>query len=377
MNDSLQRMYLQLMLHGTPCQTRLMAGLECLGGIAPLQREVAAGRLPGVPKTVARLMAPEQPDHPHLAAHLRWAEAPGCHLVCYEDAAYPQPLREIACPPPLLFLRGQPEALSLPQVAVVGSRRATGYGLRNTERLVRELCGAGVAVTSGLALGIDGKAHIAAVDAGGVTVAVMATGADGCYPRSHRGLLERILEQGAAVTEFPLGTLPSPYNFPRRNRIISGLALGTLVVEAHPRSGSLITARLALDQNREVFAVPGPVTMRSSEGCHGLIRSGAKLAANGRDVLEELGLAPPEPPVSPSPGRKRGARDTAAEAVSAGAEPLTPVEGEVLEAIEPDGSVIERVMQGCPRPFGELQSILLSLELKGRIECLGGRYFRL
>ena len=395
MKDSLHRMYLQLMLHGTPGQVRLMAHLHSCGGLRPLREELAAGQVPGMApaqaRQAARLLAAKQPDHPDLAAHLRWAEGEGNHLICYEEDAYPPRLREIACPPPLLFLRGNPAVLLQQQIAVVGSRRATGYGLRNTGTLVRELASAGMTVTSGLALGIDGKAHLAALDAGGDTLAVMATGADGCYPRSHQSLVERIVHQGAAITEFPLGTLPSAFNFPRRNRLISGLALGTLVVEAHLRSGSLITARLALDQNREVFAVPGPISMRSSEGCHELIRAGATLVASGRDILEELGLLPPaekDAAAGKARGsgrggdggkgtRQSGASGTSDDAASAA---LTPAEQQVLAGIDPEGSVIERVMQdsaGSTRPFGELQSILLSLELKGRIESLGGRYFRL
>ncbi|MGI9250424.1 MAG: DNA-processing protein DprA [Pseudohongiellaceae bacterium] len=358
----LQRMYLQLVLHGTPNQARLMAQLRHCGGLEQLQQELESGQLPGLPATIGQMMRPDRPNHPALDAHLHWAEQPGNTIICYEDAAYPPRLREIDCPPPLLFVSGDWQLLHHKQVAVVGSRRATSYGLRNTTRLVRGLIDANLTITSGLARGIDGKAHQAALDAGGLTVAVIATGADECYPHNHQSLARRISEEGVLITEFPLGTIPAAYNFPRRNRIISGLALGTLVVEAHPRSGSLITARLALDQNREVFAVPGPISMRSSEGCHNLIKTGARLVASAEDILEDLGLL--SRPDQTSTGQ------------ATNNETLTPDEQALLTRIDLEGSVIEHIMHGGNQSFGELQSILLSLELKGHIECLGGRYYR-
>jgi len=210
-------------------------------------------------------------------------------LLCFEDSDYPALLREIDCPPALLFVEGNPYYLTLPQLAIVGSRRASESGRHTAYWLGQELAKAGFSIVSGLAAGIDGQAHRGALAGGGKTIAVMGTGIDRIYPAAHRQLARQLVTEGALVSEFPLGTPPIPGNFPRRNRIIAGLALGVIVVEATPRSGSLITARLAMESNREVFAIPGSIYSSHSRGCHRLIRDGAKLADGVDSILEELG----------------------------------------------------------------------------------------
>jgi DNA processing protein len=209
-------------------------------------------------------------------------------LVCYEDAHYPQLLREIACPPPLLFVAGDGASLDHPQLAIVGSRRSSCQGEQTAAWLAAELAKLGFCITSGLAAGIDSHAHSGALAVGGRSIAVLGTGIDRIYPQANRQLAARLAESGALVSEFALATPPIPANFPQRNRIIAGLAVGVIVVEAALRSGSLITARLAMESNREVFAVPGSIHSGNSRGCHRLIREGARLVENVDSVLEEL-----------------------------------------------------------------------------------------
>lgn len=209
-------------------------------------------------------------------------------LIDWTAADYPTALRAIHGPPPLLYLRGQRQALGARQVAIVGSRNASREGLDNAYRFAADLAGLGYAVTSGLALGIDAAAHRGAVDVEGTTIAVLATGVDDVYPRQHRSLATAICERGALVSEMPPGTPPRAPHFPRRNRIITGLSAGVLVVEASLRSGSLISARHALEQGREVFAIPGSIHNPQARGCNQLLRQGARLVETVRDILEEL-----------------------------------------------------------------------------------------
>ena len=220
---------------------------------------------------------------------LAWASQPGCSVVLATEPEYPELLAHIAQAPPVLFVRGALGALKLRQVAMVGARKATAEGIRDAEGLARDLVQQGWAVTSGLAWGIDAAAHRGALSAGGVTLAVMGTGLETIYPKEHRRLAETIVAQGGAwVSELPLSYGPRPAHFPRRNRLISGLAQGVFVVEAAEKSGSLCTARYALEQGREVFARPGAVRNPLSRGCHALIRQGAKLVETVSDILEEL-----------------------------------------------------------------------------------------
>jgi len=224
-----------------------------------------------------------------VAKDVEWLQQPGHHLLTLTDADYPSHLREIPDPPPLLFVRGDPAILAYPQIAMVGSRNPTPMGREIASAFAKELAEMGFVITSGLAIGIDGAAHRGTLSVGGPTIAVVGTGLDRIYPARHRELGLEIIKTGACVSEFFLGTPPLAVNFPQRNRIISGLSLGVLVVEATTRSGSLITARLAGEQGREVFAIPGSIHNPLARGCHMLLRQGAKLVESASDVIEELG----------------------------------------------------------------------------------------
>ncbi|MEE8482340.1 MAG: DNA-processing protein DprA, partial [Acidiferrobacterales bacterium] len=219
----------------------------------------------------------DEVDAERHAQDIDWLAEEDSHLVSVADEAYPDLLREIPDPPALLYIKGDPVALSLPQLAIVGSRNPTPVGLENANAFAGALASTGLVVTSGLALGIDTAAHRGALDGGGNTIAIAGTGVDRIYPARNHTVAHEIAKHGALVSEFPLATPPLRENFPRRNRILSGLSLGTLVVEAALRSGSLITARLAAEQGREVFAIPGSIHSPQSRGCHQLIRQGAKL----------------------------------------------------------------------------------------------------
>lgn len=231
----------------------------------------------------------ESKDTETAQADMSWLQEADNHFVVTLDCEdYPKLLKQTSNPPPLLYVHGDLSVLNDPQLAIVGSRSPTQGGLSAAYDFSRYLGQTGLCITSGLALGIDGKAHQGALDAGGPTIAVIATGIDRVYPARHRELAHKIVQNGAIVSEFPVGTQPKAENFPRRNRIISGLSYGTLVVEAALRSGSLITARLAMEQNREVFAIPGSIHNSLARGCHQLIRQGAKLVETAQDILEEM-----------------------------------------------------------------------------------------
>jgi DNA processing protein len=279
--------------------------------------------------------------------------------VALGDPEYPPLLREIIDPPLALFYRGNLALLQKPLVAMVGSRRASPYATNAATHLARQLVSAGVVIVSGLARGIDAASHQAALADDGLTVAVLGTGIDVVYPRSHGRLTREIERRGLLLTEFPAGTPPLAANFPIRNRVISGITLGTVIVEATSRSGSLITARMAAEQGREVFAVPGSIFAAGSEGTHRLIQYGAKLAHDGNDILEELpgGLRLPEAH-TPS-------------------EPDSPL-GEVLAAFTREEAIhIDAVAAKLGQSVAHLSEAVLQLELEGWIRAVpGGRYVR-
>ncbi len=290
---------------------------------------------------------------------LTWAAQPGQHIITLADAGYPRALLEIADPPSVLYVRGNAGLLNKRGLAVVGSRNATPQGLQTAENFSRTLAAKGLAIISGLALGIDAAAHRGALAAGGETVAVIGTGADRIYPARNRELALAIAEHGAIVSEFPLGTPAIAANFPRRNRIISGLSRGVLVVEAAPESGSLITARLAAEQGREVFAIPGSIHSPVARGCHKLIKQGAKLVETAQDILEELGNYP-EP------------------TINALEVPLVEDQNTVLDALGHDPCTLDDLAERTGLPADQLLAELLTLELAGRIATLpGNRYQRL
>lgn len=306
-----------------------------------------------------------QPDWEGADRDLHWLQAEGRHLLALGEADYPPLLAEIPDPPPLLFVHGDPAHLTLPQLALVGSRNPTPAGQRNARDFAAHLARAGLAITSGLALGIDGAAHQGALEAGGVTLAVMGTGPDRIYPARHRDLAHAIAATGALVTEFPTGTPPMPDHFPRRNRLISGLSVGTLVVEAALRSGSLITARFALEQGREVFAIPGSIHNPLAKGCHALIRQGAKLVETARDIAEELGAL--------CGACAAGASD---EAVPESGELATDYR-QLLDSMGYDPVSVDELVVRCGLTAQALSSMLLLLELQGHVvPSAGGRYVR-
>jgi DNA processing protein len=284
-----------------------------------------------------------------------------------DDAEYPERLKAIHDPPAVLFVRGTLPGREEPAVAIVGARRATPYGLSVARRLGGELARAGFTVVSGLARGIDGAAHEGAIRAGGRTIGVMGCGLDIAYPPEHIELIEEMVRQGAVVSEFPVGTPPYRANFPKRNRIISGMSLGVVVVEAGPESGALITARLALEQGREVFAVPGPAGSAMSVGTHRLLREGAKLVEGLQDIMEEIG---PQLAARTRPPSARAARPSA--------EPQLPdEEATVYRLLSHEPRHMDELTALTGQIPSRLSGVLLQLELRGVVRQLAGqRYIR-
>ena len=287
-----------------------------------------------------------------------WLQQSGNHLLTLADQRYPRALLETTDPPLLLFVMGRVELLDHAALAVVGSRTATPRGTRDAEAFAQALSDAGLTIISGLALGIDSAAHRGGLSGASSSVAVVGTGLDKVYPARNRELAHRLAIEGALISEFPLGTPPLAANFPRRNRVISGLARGCLVVEAALRSGSLITARQALEQGREVFAVPGSIHSPLSKGCHWLIKQGAKLVETAQDVLEELGLVAVATGVS-APREDDGA-------------PLQPHESAVLAAMGFEPVDLDTICQRTNLAADAASALLLKLELEGYLSRLPG-----
>jgi DNA processing protein len=309
------------------------------------------------------------PDRAGVDADMRWLEQPNHHLLRITDPAYPPLLHETPDPPALLFLHGDPDLLALPQLAIVGSRSPTVGGRQTAGDFASFAAAAGLVVASGLADGIDTASHEGALSAGGLTLAVMGTGPDRIYPARNRELAHRIVGEGLLVTEFPTGTQPLAGNFPRRNRILAGLALGTLVVEAALKSGSLITARIAAEQGREVFAIPSSIHNPLARGCHALIRQGAKLVETGEHLLEDLAPLLAGFDLGPAPSAGPRARGPA--------EAVDPAHARVLEAMGFDPVTTDELVARTDFPAAEVSSILLLLELEGHVSsCGGGKFTR-
>ncbi len=296
----------------------------------------------------------------------------GASLLTWSDEAYPLALKEIYEPPVALYTRGDLALLQQPCLAVVGSRKPTPYGSAVAERLAADLAARGIVIISGMARGIDTAAHRGALSAGGKTIAVLGCGIDQCYPSENKKLKAEIEQKGLVLSEFPMGSFAAPQNFPIRNRIISGIGLGVVVVEAAQYSGSLITARLAMEQNREVFAVPGNVTVKSSWGPNTLIKQGAKLVQDWKDVVEELPAAVRQAllaaPVSESQEGGPASLFT---------EPLSEIEQAVYQLLRVEtSSHIDALLTALPQHSSpEILAALLELELKGRIRQLPGKNF--
>lgn len=315
--------------------------------------------------SLARIVAPEVAAQVSSGGNadgarqaLAWLDDPANHLVKLGDAEYPQLLLQTVDPPPVLYVKGRLELLNRPSLAIVGSRNATSQGANNAIEFARALSDAGVTVVSGLALGIDAAAHRGGLAGAASSLAVVGTGLDVVYPARNKGLAHELAERGALLSEFPLATPPLGGNFPRRNRVISGMSLGCLVVEAALQSGSLITARLANEQGREVFALPGSIHSPLAKGCHALIKQGAKLVESANDILEELRLPPARP--------------------QAGADPVTePVAARVLDELGYDPCSLDSLCARTGLAMDALSSALLQLELAGLVEALpGDRYQR-
>jgi DNA processing protein len=342
---------------------RIRALGEILGGLEAAwtasHRDLTG--VPGIGKAIAGALV-ERRGRFDPSEEIRRARALGVDILTVAHPSYPGLLREIYDPPPLLYVRGSLACLERGAVAVVGTRRCSHYGRLQAERLAGSLAGAGITVVSGLARGIDTAAHRAALASGGATVAVLGSGLDRPYPPENAPLMGKITASGALVTEFALGTPPHRSNFPRRNRILSGISLGVVVVEASRRSGSLITSRWAMDQGREVFAVPGKIDSLRSSGTHGLIKDGAKLVENVEDILEEIAHVLPAPPP----------RDS-------GEAPGRPPEGEtpgpVLKVLGEEPITIEEIIQRTGLAPGTVASALFRLELQRKVRQFPGKRF--
>jgi DNA processing protein len=304
----------------------------------------------------------EREHQQHLLHTLAWLESPRHRLVHFGSPNYPELLTQIPDPPLLLYVVGDLALLAHPQLAIVGSRNPTQYGRRVTRLFAQEIAKSGIIVTSGMARGIDSTAHRGALDAGCPTIAVLGTGCDQAYPRENKGLMDEIANLGLLVSEFPPGTGPAAVNFPQRNRIVTGLSCGTVVVEARVRSGSLISARLAMEQGRSVFAVPGSVLSKQSEGCHHLLREGARLTAGVSDIIEELSISHPE--------LRFHNEDSVESAISA----LSEREQLILRSLDLEPISIDKISELTGILVTEILQTLVGLELLGLINTRAGGY---
>lgn len=382
------------------------AALRALLGVFGLPQNVLAQPFAALAATAgneaaqAVLAAPAPRFADEVEALHAWCAAPGNALVTLADPAYPPRLLTLPDPPPLLYVQGRFDLLHARSVAVVGSRSATPQALEDAARFARAFAAAGVTVVSGLALGVDGAAHRGALDACGGTIAVVGTGADLVYPRAHHALAAQLAQRGAIVSEWPLGTPARSANFPQRNRLIAALVEGVVVVEAAMRSGSLITARLANEMGRDVFALPGSIHAPLTRGCHGLIKQGAQLVESPEEVLESLGVLRPGAQAPQgvragghmrghTRGRERARVATAAHRAtpcatpndsprSSGAGPpasLGPDALRLLDALGHAPATLEILAARTDMPEAALQGALLRLELAGQLNSLPGGWF--
>jgi DNA processing protein len=339
------------------------------GALAALIGQSRA-RLQGAGLSARSSIALAAPDRPRIAHDRAWAERAQVRVIDALSGEYPPLLAQISAAPAVLYVRGEAAVLRTPQLAMVGSRNPTEDGRRTARQLAAHLGAAGLTITSGLALGIDAASHEGALAGQGKTIAVLGSGLDRVYPRANVPLAERIAAHGALVSEFPPGTAPLKVNFPRRNRIISGLAVGTLVVEAGRDSGSLLTAQYAIDQGREVFAIPGSIHNPLARGCHALIREGATLVEGSADVLHELKFPIPEQIVMQWSAPAAGA--------ASGAAPLDKEYEILLDAMGFGPASIDVLVERTGLPSQSIASMLLILELEGAVQPQpGGRYTRI
>ncbi len=325
-----------------------------------------------IPEKIARALSGPIPSEiqAHIDQTLAWVAQENNYVITLGDEDYPQSLLSIADPPVLLYVKGRPAFLNMPTVAIVGSRNASAQGMLNADRFAQNLSEAGLTVVSGLALGIDTGAHTGAIKSvqqgcAGSSIAVIGTGLDIVYPAANRALAHQIAEVGCIISEYPLGTPAIAHNFPRRNRLISGLSLGVLVVEAAAQSGSLITARSALEQGREVFAIPGSIHSPLAKGCHQLIRQGAKLVESAQDILEELRW------------QSTDSKNTHSSGVQIATSNLSdPKLQSLLENMGHEALSVDQLIVRTGLPVSSVQAALLNLELQGQIETLPGGQIR-
>lgn len=329
--------------------------------------ELSGSKLSELGLNKQAIAAIQQSSDDSIKNDIEWLNsADDHHIVTLFDPRYPQRLKTISQPPPVLFVRGDPDYLQQPQLAMVGSRNPTAAGKRTASDFARHLSDSGITITSGLARGIDGASHQGALQGIAGTVALVAHGLDIVYPAAHRALAEEITHNGAVISEVPIGTEPHRGLFPRRNRIISGLSLGTLVVEAALKSGSLITAKHALEQDREVFAIPGSIHNPLSRGCHQLIRQGAKLVETAEDILEELlpHLPAHDLPAAKQPNIRKNEHT------------LDPDHQKLLKCLQYEAVAIDELVNCSGFSAAEVASMLLIMELEGSVVNESGRYTR-
>jgi DNA processing protein len=310
-------------------------------------------------------------QRPDISADLDWLNEDDHHLITLHDARYPPRLKELPDAPPLLYVRGDPDYLLQPQLAIVGTRNPTAVGRNTAREFANHLSNAGITITSGLASGIDGAGHEGALLGLAGTIAVVAHGLDIIYPAQHQKLAQDIAAHGALISEMPIGTQLQRGLFPRRNRLISAISLGTLVVEAAKRSGSLITARYALEQNRDVFAIPGSIHNPMARGCHQLIREGAKLVETADDILEELCNVLKEPGFYPQK-HEQNIQEKPKDPHQA----LDPDHQKLLKCLAYEPASIDELVLRSEFSAAEIASMSLILELEGIIVCQDGRYTR-
>jgi len=363
--DDKTKGWLLLMRLPATTNTRLLRLIDIYGSpTGILQTDVRELERTGLGQEAIRHL--RCPDWKSIEKDIVWLQGAGHHFIPYSDDRYPRLLKEIPDPPPGLFVRGKPEILNSMQLGIVGSRNPSPVGKENARLFARQMAQLGITVTSGLALGIDYCAHLGALDGSGATIAVLGNGLDQVYPRHHAELADRIADNGALISEFITGTPPLAGNFPRRNRIISGLSMGILIVEAAEKSGSLITAHHALEQNREVFAIPGSIHNPLARGCHSLIKQGAKLIESCVDILEELNF---------------NTHNTAVMPCKAEPETSCHLDDEdifLLKYITHDPVSIDKLVDLTGLTVAVVSSMLLAMEIRGVIaQTAGGCYTRI
>jgi len=323
-------------------------------------------RVKGVQKSALAVLA-HKPPFAAMEKEMAATAALGIKIICFEDPEYPPLLRAIFKPPGILYLRGRFELLNTPAVAIVGSRAATAYGLKVARQMAADLSCRGMLVVSGMAMGIDTAAHAGSLAKGAPTIAVLGCGVDVVYPRQNTKLYGNIIQKGLVVSEYPLGTPPEGFRFPARNRIISGMAMGVVVVEAAKKSGSLITARMALEEGREVFAIPGRIDSFKSAGTHHLLQEGAKLVNTVDDILEEL-------PVAAVPDGAASGEQAQEPDLLAG---LPPEAAKVFKSLDAYPEAIDNLVVKSGLPVAKINEIMLLLEIRGLVQMAPGSKFSL